>query len=64
MRDRERNAGRRGLVGRKDKGDRGERERRGEEEGDVSIAFHSKEHGGQEVGMQHRSTMDSSLKVY
>lgn len=29
----------------------GERE---EEEGDVSIAFHSKVHGGQEVGMQHR----------
>lgn len=37
--------------------------RREEEEGDVSIAFHSKVHGGQDVGM-HRSKMDSGLKVY
>lgn len=35
-----------------------------EEEGDVSVAFHSKKHGSQEVGMQHRSKTDSRLKVY
>lgn len=31
---------------------------------DVSIAFHSKVHGGQEAGMRQRSKVDSSLKVY
>lgn len=57
MRDREREM--RGKAdGRETKGTRRE-----EEEGDVSIAFHSKVHGGQDVGM-HRSKMDSGLKVY
>lgn len=47
-----------------DKGNEGGKERRKEEEGDVSIAFHSKVYGGQEAGMWHRSNMESSLKVY
>ncbi len=55
-------------MGERDKRERGGKERwegeKEEEEGDVSIAFRSKVHGGREAGMQHRSNMDSSLKVY
>lgn len=51
------------VDGREDKGNKmGKKE--GKKEGDVSVAFHSKVNGSQEVGMQHRSKTDSRLKVY